>query len=451
MRQCLSVLAVLAACTAVNALMERYFEPANLIMVYLAGVVFVALRQGLKSALATVAGSVMLFDLIFVAPRWSLNPIEPQYFFTFGLMTAAGWLIAQLAANKREQALVAEARLRRAQALNALALALAGARTEAEVGAALCRQVRDSLGLAVRLQDEPSPGDGMLPVDERWLALPAGIALAAEDRELLDSFASQAGIALERARFERASAEARLEAERERLRNTLLAGISHDFRTPLTTIVGAATSLIEQDRALDTAHRHALLGGVLTEARRLHALVSDLLDLSRLEEGAVRPVLEWCPADELVAEVLVALEPRLAGHRLELDLPPEALLWCDARLIEQLLGNLLDNALRHTPPGGRIRVALALRETPVAREAWLSVADSGPGLPPGREQELFKKFVRGQSEPAGSGTGLGLAICSAVAQLHGGRMEARNEGGAVLAVLLPQPLQRPEAAAEEEA
>ncbi len=446
-------LGVLLLCTFINGLMERYFEPANLIMVYLAGVVFVALRQGLRAALFAVAGSVLLFDLIFVAPRWSLNPIEPQYFFTFGLMGAVGWLISQLAANKRQQALVAEARLRRAQALNALALDLAGARSEAEVGQSLCRRIESGLGLTARLLPAEaaaaSVGELRLPLSAdgqllAQLALTSPGPLAEEDRELLASFASQSAIALERARFERQSAEARLTAESERLRNTLLAGISHDFRTPLTTIVGSATSLIEQDLALDEGHRRALLTGIVGEARRMHALMSDLLDLSRLEEGAVQPEPEWCPVDELVGEVLAGLGPRLAQHRVRMELTPDALLWCDARLIQQLLSNLLDNARRHTPVGGLITLSFA----PGALEARLSVQDSGPGLPPGREQELFKKFVRGQSEPSGSGTGLGLAICAAVAQLHGGRLEASTRDGACFCLVLPQPPQPADAAEE---
>jgi two-component system sensor histidine kinase KdpD len=245
--------------------------------------------------------------------------------------------------------------------------------------------------------------------------------------------------------FERRSAAAVVEAETERLRSTLLSGISHDFRSPLTTIVGAATSLLQQDKALDAARRTTLTRSILGEAERMHALVSDLLDLTRMEEGAVQPSCEWCPADELIEEARDALGPRLCGHALRVDIPAEAVVWCDPRLLEQVLVNLLDNALRHTPEGSTIDVSVQVDDA-----RWrLVVADNGPGLPAGQERDVFKKFFRGRDEPAGAGTGLGLAICAAVARLHRGTIEAATGGGARFTLTLPQPL--PQASPLEEA
>jgi two-component system sensor histidine kinase KdpD len=256
-----------------------------------------------------------------------------------------------------------------------------------------------------------------------------------EDRRLLDAMADQAALALERALYEQRSASAVLEAETERLRNTLLSGISHDFRTPLTTIIGAASSLLDQDHVLDTPRRRLLLEGLLGEARRVHGSMSDLLDLTRMEEGRLRPLLEWCPVDDLVQEVRDALGQRLAAHRFEVQVSAEAIVWCDPRLIVQAAVNLVDNALRHTPAGGR--VALQVRVQPSTWE--LSVSDDGPGLPPGHEHTVFKKFSRARADGVGSGTGLGLAICAAVARLHDGQIEARNAGGARFTLALPQP------------
>jgi len=264
--------------------------------------------------------------------------------------------------------------------------------------------------------------------------LPGGIGTP-EDRRLLDAMANQAALTLERALYEQRSAGALLEAETERLRNTLLSGISHDFRTPLTTIIGAASSLLEQDQVLDAPRRRLLLDGLLGEARRVHGSMSDLLDLTRMEEGHLRPLCEWCPVDDLVQEVREALGARLAEHRFEVQAAADAIVWCDPRLIVQAAVNLVDNALRHTPAGGRIE--LQVRVQPLA---WaLSVGDDGPGLPPGQEQALFKKFARSRTETSGGGTGLGLAICAAVARLHQGRIEARNAGGACFTLSLPQP------------
>ncbi len=226
-----------------------------------------------------------------------------------------------------------------------------------------------------------------------------------------------------------------MEAESERLRSTLLAGISHDFRTPLTTIVGSATSLLEQRHAIDEEHCNALLRGVLLEAQRMHALTSDLLDLTRMEEGAVRPNPEWCPADELVDEARATCGGRLDGHRVTVDVNHEDVVWCDARLLGQALVNMLDNAARHTPAGAGIAISVK-----VGAGTWsLVVHDGGPGIPAGHERDVFKKFFRGRQEPDSRGTGLGLAICAVVAGLHGGTIAATNVGGARFEMTLPQP------------
>lgn len=470
---------VLLICTLASATIERYFEPANLITVYMAGVVYVALHKGRAAALFAVVGSIVLFDLLFVAPRWSLKPTDPQYFFTFAVTLIVGLIISQLAASSRQEALTAQSSARRAQALNKLTLQLAQARASEAVAAALEAAVKQAFGINSQLMlvDE----DGCLPetsqasADERHVAeralreqretgagtavhprarrryiplLAADGALGAlaverahaaydnaEDQHLLKAFVNQAAVALERAVFERRSARAAVEAESERLRSTLLAGISHDFRTPLTTIVGSATSLLEQGHAIDAEHRDALLRAVLLEAQRMHALTSDLLDLTRMEEGAVRPNPEWCPADELVDEARAALGGRLDGHRLAVDVDHEAVVWCDPRLLGQALVNMLDNAVRHTPAGAAIAISVN-----VGVGAWsLVVHDEGPGIPAGQERDVFKKFFRGWQEPDSRGTGLGLAICAVVAELHGGTIVATNSRGARFEMTLPQP------------
>ncbi len=471
--------AVLAVATLVCAAIESYFEPANLIAVYLTGVVYVALHQSRGAALFTVVGSIALFDLIFVAPRWSLKPADAQYFFTFAVMLLVGLIISQLAAHTRHQAGAVAARARRAQALNQLALQLAKARAGDAVAAALEATVRQALGTGAQLLLVDAQGQwpdwGPAWADERQLAaralreqretgagtavdadarrryiplLAADGALGvlavervpaghdnADDEHLLKAIGNQAAVALERGVFEQRSARAAVEAERERLRSTLLAGISHDFRTPLTTIVGSATSLLDQRHAIDEAHRDALLRGILHEAQRLHALTSDLLDLTRMEGGAVHPSPEWCPADELVGEARAALGRRLDGHRVNVDVDHDAVVWCDARLVGQAMVNMLDNAVRHTPAGAAITVSVK-----VAPHAWrLVVHDQGPGIVAGQEREVFKKFFRGGQGADARGTGLGLAICAVVAELHGGTIVATNAGGARFEMTLPQP------------
>jgi two-component system sensor histidine kinase KdpD len=470
---------VLAISTLVCMAIERYFDPANLITVYLAGVVYVALRSGRAAAVSTVVGSIVLFDLLFVPPRWAFKPADPQYLFTYAVALIVGLIISQLAGAVRQEAQAAEVRARRVQALNQLTTELVKARGTDAIGAAVHAAFAEALGVQAELL--VIADNGGLP---RWLpaseddlraaetalrelreagagtALEAGarrryIPLLAADRplavlaieparaeldktveqRLINIFANQAAVALERAVFERRSAQAAVETETERLRSTLLAGISHDFRTPLTTIVGSAASLLEQGRVIGQPQREKLLRGVLLEAQRMHELLSDLLDLTRMEEGAVRPEPEWCPADELVNEARAALGHRLDNYRVSADVAEEFVVWCDARLVEQALVNLLDNAVRHTPAGTTIAISVKIESG-----AWsLVVHDDGPGIPAGQEQQIFKKFFRGQQDPETRGTGLGLAICAAVAELHGGTITATNARGARFEMRLPQP------------
>jgi two-component system sensor histidine kinase KdpD len=483
-RSAATVLLTLALVTAAGVLLERHVHPANLVMIFLAGVVYVASRAGRAAAVVTVLGSIFVYDLYFVAPRWSLKPTEPQYWIAFVVMMLVGVMVSHFAARSREQALLAEARAQRAQALNQLALALAKSRTPEAVCDALQAALHSALGVSARAAR--AVGDGatsLAPLDEsqrgfgidaqtaalalregreagagtplaphaplRYVPLLVGVRAVAvlvlpppapardtlEDRHLLRALANQAAVALERALFERRSVETAIEAERERLRSTLLAGISHDFRTPLTTIVGSATTLLQQGPALDASHREALLRGLLAEAQRLHGLTSNLLDLTRLEEGAIQLWPEWCPADELLEEALAALGPRRAALQIDTDVPGDALVWCDPRLVGQVIVNLLDNAQRHTPPSGRVRVRIE-----VAADTWcLVVHDQGPGIPAGQEEMVFRKFYRARSDGDSAGKGLGLAICAAVAELHGGSIRAANDGGARFVMSLPQP------------
>lgn len=472
----------LAGATAIGALLEKHLHPANLVMLYLAGVVYVASTAGRAPAIITVLGSILLYDLIFVQPRWSLKPTEPQYWLAFLVMMVVGLIISQLTARTREQAMLAKARAQRTQALNGLSAALGRARDRDAVARALCDGVQSAVGAQAALVFVTDAVTGRLPdqglpedVDPHWarqalagraevghgtaiggdqarryLPLIAGDAVfgllvlhppaaehdSLEDQHLVRALVNQAAIALERAALERRSIAAAVEAEVERTRNTLLAGISHDFRTPLTTIVGSATTLIEQAPAIDEAGRMTLLKTLLAEAQRLHQLSSNLLDLTRLDEGAMQTRPEWCPADELLESALDQVGPRLQGRALVLAVPPEDLVWCDPRLIDQVLVNLLDNAARHGQPGGRLRVAIELG----AAQWRLIVHDDGPGIPPGQEQAIFRKFHRACGNSDSMGKGLGLAICGAIAALHGGNIVAENDDGARFTLSLPQPM-----------
>jgi two-component system sensor histidine kinase KdpD len=224
----------------------------------------------------------------------------------------------------------------------------------------------------------------------------------------------------------------------EKVRNVLLSSISHDFRTPLASIIGTASTLLDDAASsLGEERRRGLLSALLGEAQRLHRLVGNLLDLTRLTSGPVQLKLEWTALDELVGSVLNRLRGVLAGRDVMLDVPQGLpLARCDEVLIEQVLFNLVENAQKHTPPGTVIRIGV---------KAWpamfdLYVADAGPGLPPGDEQRVFEKFHRGHAEAAQSGFGLGLTICKTIVEAHGGEIRARNlpEGGVEFRFSLPR-------------
>ena len=349
---------IVLAATGLCALLERHFGLANLVLVYTAGVIVMALQHGRIATLSVSAASIALLDFIFVPPRWGFKPTDPQYYFTFAVMAALGWLVNELAQRVRREAERSAARARRAQAL-----------------------------------------------------------------------------ALERAEYQARSTQAQIESATERQRNTLLASISHDFRTPLTTIIGAATSLREQEGQLPPEARRELLSSVEHEALRLHALSSNLLELAGLQRGAVQPQLQWCPADELVGEACAALGERLDRLTLQVEVDAHALVWCDPQLMQQLLVNLLDNVARHTPQGTTARIGVVPREG----ACEVTVIDRHPA---------DVAMTEPVPSAGGSPHGLGLSICSEIARLHGGHLHWVDNGGRSVTVHLPQPVV-PRAALED--
>ncbi len=277
------------------------------------------------------------------------------------------------------------------------------------------------------------------------------------DAQYLLTFAIMLGVALvisqlmDRGRRE---AEARaglaLEAESERLRSALLASISHDLRTPLAVLTGASSTLAEGGERLPPAEREALVRSVFEQARDLSDHMDKVLQMTRLDSGAVKLERDWASIPEITGSLLARLANRLSGHRLMLDIPSDLpLVRVDASLMEQAIGNLLDNAARHTPPGTVVR----LRAKHEGGEVVVSVEDYGPGLDERDLERLFEKFHRGAAEASGRGVGLGLAITRAIVTLHGGRAWAeRNPGGGICFRLslpvqeAPRPPAEPEAA-----
>ncbi len=267
------------------------------------------------------------------------------------------------------------------------------------------------------------------PTQRRRLLLP-------EQRHLLETFAGQIALAIERAQLAEAAEQARVAAETESLRNTLLASISHDLRTPLAVITGASSALNDPSLQLSDAARAQLARSIDGKAREMSELISNVLDLMRFEAGEVRLRRDWQTIDDLVGTALARCEGRLTAHTVTVNLPAELpAVFVDAPLVTQVLVNLLENAVKHTPAGTGITIAAE----PAGELLRVLVDDNGPGLPPGDPELLFAKFQRGREESNAGGAGLGLAICRAIVNAHGGEISAatRPGGGARFVLTLP--------------
>jgi two-component system sensor histidine kinase KdpD len=490
---------VVVLATVVCWPLSTHIERTNLVMVYLLATVLTAWRFGRgPSVLATVLG-VMLFDFLFVPPFFSFAVSDTQYLITFAVMLVIGLVISGLTAFGRRQASVARHRERRTRELYDLSRELAGSRHLDELCEILRRHVIASVDCETivllpdvegRIQDPtnfcsrgrnrtqdsssrfPVPGNelgiaqysfdhqekaglgtgtlagadsiylplkalrrcvGVLavrPNDLRQLHVP-------EQMNMLEAFVSQSAVAMERVQLAATAQSANLEIESERMRNVLLSSISHDFRTPLATIIGSASTLLESATSLlDPNRRRSLLQGVLDEAQRMNRLVANLLDLTRLSSGKVVLKREWVAIEELVGAVLARLDHALSDRKIAVDVAANLpLVPCDEVLIAQVLTNLIENAIKHTPPG----TAIAIGAEAAGGGLLVRVRDHGLGLPAGEELRVFEKFHRVRVEEAQSGFGLGLTICKYIVEAHGGSIGASNvpDGGAEFSFSLP--------------
>jgi two-component system sensor histidine kinase KdpD len=275
----------------------------------------------------------------------------------------------------------------------------------------------------------------LLPVNLRRVFLP-------EQQKLLDTFTRQIAQAITRVRLAEQARKSQLQMETERLRNSLLSSISHDLRTPLATIVGSSSALAENDGSLSPQDQVELSSAIYDEAQRMSNLVNNILDMARLDAGFVELDKQWHPVEEIVGTVLTRLQKQLEGRKVKVNIPQGMpMIFADSVLIEQVLINLLENALRYTPADSPLEITVEL--SPFAVEVFVS--DRGPGIPKGMETKLFEKFYRVRKEAAQSGVGLGLAICRAIVEVHGGTIRAQNRasGGAIFSFMIPVEQQPP--------
>ncbi|MBI1892011.1 MAG: DUF4118 domain-containing protein [Burkholderiales bacterium] len=476
-----------ASATLLALQLRDFLASANLVLLYLMVVVLVAVWFGRRPGIFSSVLAVLCFDVFLVPPYYSITVADPQYLLTFAAMLTVALIISHLTANLRQQAQVAVQRERRAAALFALSKDLSGALTYEQIAEILTRHLESMFRAKVclllpdrsgRLQVFTAEGkQGQLPPDasmeiaqntydrqatldaESDMAasgLPLYLALRApmrvrgvlvvvpenrqqvllpELRRLLETCGAQIALAIERVHYVNVAQSAVVAMESERLRNSLLSAISHDVRTPLTTIVGISTALAS-DRPISPGAHREMVDTLQEEALRMDSLVTNLLDMAKLHAGGVKLNKQWQMLEEVIGSALAMLSRPLANRRIEVDIPSHiSLLEFDAVLLERVFCNLLDNAGKYTPQDSTIWIHAERAGDTVL----VAVEDNGPGVPKGMEEAIFEKFTRGDPESALIGVGLGLSICRAIVDAHGGRIwaEKRSTGGARFVFSLP--------------
>lgn len=485
---------VLSICTGLSLLWSKLgLTEANIVMTYLLGVVVVSALFGRnQSIFATVTG-VLLFDVLFTTPYYTVAVDDAQYLVTFLVMLLVGVMITTLTGQNRRQATIARENEQRTEALYRMNKQLAGLsetilvaetgesaiaevfRAHAVVFLPHDKQIRpipghlasfasdaNEIAIAQWVYDHGEPaghGTNTLPAAGGLylpLRTPAKILgvlavsnrdqdqlLLPKTRHLLETYAANIATALERILLMQESKAAQVRAETEQVRSTLLSSISHDIRTPLAVIAGTASSLRDPSAdELDKQTRHELLDSIYEESDRLNRLVENLLRLTQLSAGKFHIDKDWHPVEDVIGSSLRRLESVLKAHPVHIDLPETMLLGqFDAVLVEQVLINLLENAARYTPSGTEISVK-ARQSVQQQPGLQMEIADCGPGLEENELDSIFETFQRGQNTHRDSrGAGLGLAICRAIVAAHGGTITARNRtnggNGALFEIFLP--------------
>ena len=484
--------AVVAVALACGVVIERFIGLQSVLLVFLLPILASAILWGLLPSLFACVLGVLAFNFFLIPPIYTFTIADPDNAVALFVFFIVAVVVSHLAAATRRQIVVAQARARTTAALYVFSRKLAGIVALDDLLWATAYQVSSMLKLntIVLLPDQFGdkltiasgyPAEDGLDADEmaaarccweqnrpagrsadtmrggKWLFLPLhtgsgpvgvigvareepGALFSADERRLLDALADQTAVALERISLARGLAEARVLVETERLRAALLTSISHDLRTPLASIIGTVSSLRSYADKYDTRERDELLATLQDEAERLNRFVGNLLDMTRLESGAIELNLDLFDIGDIIGTALQRAASLLADHSVEVAIAPDLpMLRIDPILFEQAMFNLLDNATKYAPPGSRIDVC-ARREGEVV---VVEVLDEGPGIPSADLERVFDKFYRVQAQDRRrAGTGLGLAICRGFLDAQGGHIAAGNRhdrSGAVLTIRIPLP------------
>jgi two-component system sensor histidine kinase KdpD len=477
---------LVAAATILGFFIRNFIAPTNLVMVYLLAVVIAATNLGKGPSLLASLLGVLAFDFFFIPPYMTMAVSDTEYILTFAGLFAVGFVISQLADRLRVQAEVAERRRVDTASLYGLSRDLSVSKGMDSILRAITDNISQTFDrdVLVFLPDkaghlEPiaatsdfQTGDNELAVAEwafkhsqtagrgtdtlpaaqaRYLPLRTANAvigvlavrphdparhLPPEGYRLLEAFASQAALAVERVQLSEQAQQAKLLEATEKLQSALLNSLSHDLRTPLVSITGAVTSLEEQSEALSEEDRRSLIRTAREETERLNRLVGNLLSMTRIESGALHLHRQPEDVQDIIRTAVELLGKSAAGNPIRVSVPPEfPLVTVDFALIAQVLVNVLENAVKYSPPGSPIDINAGEDGSTV----HIEVADRGVGIPPEEVVHVFEKFYRVQRPENVSGSGLGLSICKGILDAHSGKIFAlpRAGGGTVIAIELP--------------
>jgi two-component system, OmpR family, sensor histidine kinase KdpD len=484
-RYLLSFLLVGAA-TAVGYLVRDFISPTNLVMIYLLAVIFAAVNLGRGPSILASLLSVLAFDFFFVPPYLTMAVSDTEYLITFAGLFAVGFVISQLATTLRDQAESAERRRIETASLYGLSRDLSA--TSSLEG--ILQAIMDNIALTFdrdlviflpektgKLQPMAATADFSIGENERAVAewafehnqcagrgtdtlsaaparyLPLNTAssrigilavrphdpshhLPPEGYRLLEAFASQASLAIERVQLSEQAQQARLLEATEKLQSALLNSLTHDLRTPLVSITGALTSLDDQAEALSGEDRRNLILTAREEAERLNRLVGNLFSMARIESGALYLHRQAEDIPDVISKALELLGKQIAGNPVQVNIPPDfPPVPVDFALMVQVFINILDNAVKYSPPGSPITINAGEDGS----TAHLEISDRGIGIPAEELGRVFDKFYRVQRPESVGGSGLGLSICKGIVEAHGGKISAmaRPGGGTVIVLELP--------------
>jgi two-component system, OmpR family, sensor histidine kinase KdpD len=478
-------LGLVGLATLVGLFFRGRFDPANLVMIYLAAVVVAAVYLGRGPSLLATVASVLAYDFFIVPPYLTFVVSDTQYLLTFLGLFIVSLVISTLTVRVREQAEAAIQREAQTTALYNLGRDLTSAIDLKEVVQIIISHISEVFGREVAIflpengqvqtyasspgyqpdvnelavaswafmHDQPAGlGTNTLPAASlrcqplktaRGLVGVLGIRpkepgslLPPEQRQGIAAFANQAALAIERAGLAEQAHQTELLQATEKLQTALLNSISHDLRTPLVSITGALSALEEENGSLDKAAHQSLVQTAREEADRLNRLVGNLLDMTRLEAGALQIKREPCDVDDVIGTAVEQMKDRLAGHALKINIPKAMpLIAVDFVLIVHVLNNLLDNAVKYSAPDSPLEIEARIEPKKVS----ISILDRGLGIPKEDLERVFDKFYRVQRPEHVHGTGLGLAICKGIIEAHGGRIRAENRvgGGTSMIITLP--------------